>query len=58
MEAAWHTLTWYSEHSTTLWGYKVALHLGKLVTGDGRGFLKKKKMYIEAGEVLPKETFS
>lgn len=43
MAAAWHTLTWYSEHSTTLWGYKVALHLGKLVTGDGRGFLKKKK---------------
>ena len=54
MAAVWHTLTWYSEHSTTLWGYKVALHLGKLVTGDGRGFFF---FFMEAGEVLPKETF-
>lgn len=37
MAAVWHTLTWYPEHSATLWGYKVALHLGDLVTGDGRG---------------------
>lgn len=54
MAAGRHTLTWYPEHSATLGGYKAALHLGDLVTGDGRGvfffFLR------EASEVLPKET--
>lgn len=51
MAAVWHTLTWNPEHSATLWGCKVALHLGDLVAGDGRGVF-----FIEAGEVLPKET--
>lgn len=37
MAVAWHTLTWYPEHSLTLWGYKVALRLGDLLTADGGG---------------------
>lgn len=34
--AVWHTLTWYPEHSATLWGYKGAQHPGDSVTGDRR----------------------
>lgn len=43
MAAVWHTLTWHPEHRATLQGYKVALHLTDMVTGDGRGdfFLQK-----------------
>lgn len=52
MAAVWHTLTWYPEHSATLWGYKEALHLGDLVTSDRRGVFF---FLIETGEVLPKE---
>ena len=52
MAAVWHTLTWYPEHSATLWGYKAALHRCDLVTADGRGGF----FFIEADEVLPKET--
>lgn len=45
MAAGWHTLTWGPELGATLWGYKEALRLGDLVTGDRRGvfffFLQK-----------------
>lgn len=56
MAAGWHTLTRYPELGATLWGYKEALRLGDLVTGDRRGVCVF--FLTEAGEVLPKENLS